>query len=428
MKIYIYAYMALGLSVLAGCTNSVVSNDDEEENARRQYSYELMFEEMFGEIDPQHTWGFSSASSRADAIDTKAVGEYRILVEDLAARANYDLKSTASDWDFNDLVMDVKKYKKEELVSDEGTGDEIRYNLTYYCIDITIQALGGTLPIYIEYKTSATNIEKTSELHGWFNVPVTTMLNTGRASADPITVTIVKTTDQAFFESYDIKDIKVLVGETEIEMQAPVGKAPGKICVGTNIQWPAEQQCIKLKYDTFVEWVRDREATDWQFDYSLTATDIDLDVDNTDQVADWDNGSSNDVNIKADIEFNDSRAVDVGASVYWANVDAVTRGSIDDIDWDVWDGWQIPTLEQYQEIVSDGNWESGEIDGKRYMIYHASNGSDLSFVLFNQYATATKYSDDYIYVFNPRMSINGEWDYRELSTSSYLTIRLVHVK
>lgn len=426
MKIYKFAYSALALVLLVGCTNSVISNDDEEEDARREYSYELMFEEMFGEIDPEHTWGFSENTSRA--FDSKADGSYRILVEDLAARAGFNITSTASDWDFNDLVLDVTK--KSEHVDDMG-------GLTNYKISMTIQALGGTLPIYLEYTDKDGNTVRSDELHGKLGVSVSTMVNTGISTANPMTILMfgASVLDSNvskmsayidYYTNFDIANIKILVGEAEVEMKAEKGKAPGKICVPTSIDWPKERQCITAKHDWFSQWVQDRNYTTWEYWIDYSDTPIDLDVNPNDPVEDWDDGTTTDIDFTPEIPvFSDSRAVDLGdnISVYWANVDAVVGGSISDIDWGEWDGWQIPTKEEYQEIIDDGNWERNVM----WMVYRAYNGNSLTFDMTYIYATSTPYNnqDDQIYVFSPEMI--GEWSYAEKSTT-WLCFRLVHVK
>lgn len=75
----------------------------------------------------------------------------RIMCEDLG---------NTFDWDFNDLVFDVTVYNGEY-----GNGQ------TGYYAQITLQAAGGTLPIYIGQKDDA------HEAHNLFGVPVTTPVN-----------------------------------------------------------------------------------------------------------------------------------------------------------------------------------------------------------------------------------------------------------
>lgn len=104
-----------------------------------------------GKIDPDgvyNDWIIKISEAKKKIIK----GNIRIIAEDLSVNDD-------SDWDFNDVVFDVK----------------IEWNRTI----IILQAAGGTIPLYIGDK----------EVHELFGVPTTTMVNTGDGpTKDPVTI------------------------------------------------------------------------------------------------------------------------------------------------------------------------------------------------------------------------------------------------
>lgn len=138
----------------------------------------------------------------------------RIIAEDLG---------DTNDFDFNDVVFDAA------LLSDATV--------------ITLQAAGGTLPLYIG------NMEY--EVHDLFNVPETTMVNTGDGAERPVVVFRLPR-----YNSID--DIAIVVGNTSaVRLKADCGAAPQKICVETRYKWTAERQRISDQYPDFENWVKD---------------------------------------------------------------------------------------------------------------------------------------------------------------------------
>lgn len=127
-----------------------------------------------------------------------------------------DLNSTNGDFDFNDVVFDA-------AIMNDGTAI------------ITLQAAGGTMPLYIEDK----------EVHKLFGVSETTMVNTqeGHKNAVPCVIFRLK-------EKYTaIKDIPITVNE--VVLPAETGKAPGKLCCPTTCEWTDERENIEKRYQNF---------------------------------------------------------------------------------------------------------------------------------------------------------------------------------
>lgn len=211
----------------------------------------------------------------------------RVLVEDLSVAAGLNLNNNASDWDFNDVVMDIKITIGTNVGEDKA--------------EIKLRALGGTLPVYIGYDTKVENTQKavylsglttetinqgqsdestinvgttseslaeTGELHNLFGESSSSMINTGAGpDADPITFTLTGyfsvavpgTNDRAADYNY----VRVYVDNgTLTELKSEVGKAPSKICVGSDFKWCKEYINITVPYPAFYYWVNDRTYTE----------------------------------------------------------------------------------------------------------------------------------------------------------------------
>lgn len=155
---------------------------------------------------------------------------YRIIGEDLTVGTDYN-----ADFDFNDVVLDVK-------ITDKGA-------------DCILQAAGGQLPIRI-------NGQDDLEIHQKFGVDLKTMVNTkadkiGQPSAtkDPVEFSIIG----KFSSAADVL-IEVNKGTDKPDwrpLYAKKGETACKILVNTNFEWPDERQSLKAKYPKFVDWVND---------------------------------------------------------------------------------------------------------------------------------------------------------------------------
>ena len=159
-------------------------------------------------------------------IPEKANNTWRVIAEDLSASDN-------TDFDFNDIVLDVK--------------------LTKTGADCILQAAGGQLPIRI-------NGQDDLEVHKMFGVDQKTMVNTNAdkkglpsAKKDPYPFSITGS-----FKS--VKDVKIEVKKQDgkwHELYAKTGDSSCKILVETSFKWPDEQNSIKVVYSKFVSWVKD---------------------------------------------------------------------------------------------------------------------------------------------------------------------------
>lgn len=180
----------------------------------------------------------------------------RIIVEDLTVGEN-------SDFDFNDVVFDVRK---------DGV--------------LIIRAIGGELPLYIFSQDDDHEVHKVclGSLPGDTNkgkLSYTYMSNTGWGSGTGSSTAIVYdanlgeiNTGRTFSSTADAKEIRIWVKKASspdpIELYAPVGKVASKICVGTDYKWCAERQDIDKKFHTksgvklFSGYVRGQYTGRWQ--------------------------------------------------------------------------------------------------------------------------------------------------------------------
>lgn len=112
---------------------------------------------------------------------------------------------------------------------------------------ITLQAAGGTLPLYIEVGGDS------REVHELFGVSNTTMVNTDAGATKAPVMYRVNGTGAV--------NIKVEGQNAEVyTLKAEIGKAPQKIRVETRYEWTAERQDINDKYPGFADWVADPTA------------------------------------------------------------------------------------------------------------------------------------------------------------------------
>ena len=220
----------------------------EAEALERNQRYKEDFEQSFGPIDPQHTWGFVGIPAAGESRMTRAAGapvaeERRVMCEDLAS----------FDHDFNDVVFDVMFIN----VTDEGKASA----------RITLQAAGGTLPVYIGSSTQ----DDAYEVHHLFGVSSVTPVNvqTSGVKREPVTFMypepIQGEQQQDGTWLFDPNKIEIYVGNTTgqvAQLQTQVGGAPQKFACATSVTWSQELQNINQGYRNFGTWTQDDSG--WQ--------------------------------------------------------------------------------------------------------------------------------------------------------------------
>ena len=174
--------------------------------------------------------------------DNTPTGDIRIIAEDLSAEG-------ASDFDFNDVVLDVKFGSKAQIL------------LTH---------AGGTLPLCIG------TIDLAHEVHNLFGVwkgdfptqdnatvEKQVMVNTGAGASKPavdITDVMNVAINDAAAANTQLR-LYVYKNGTWQEMKAPKGEPACKLAVDSNYKVLSERTSIKGVYEKFVEWATNANFT-----------------------------------------------------------------------------------------------------------------------------------------------------------------------
>lgn len=194
-----------------------------------------------------------------------------------------DLGSTF-DFDFNDLVFDVE-YTREEKYEN---GDWVPKNTNgMWDATITLQASGGTLPVFIKNFDGTTyNVHeymggtKSGDIYSPINVgtglslPAKALPTKSVSSTDPDQIVILVTSPDK--ENRGATKTLVL---PSIEGSKNFGEnyAPQKICVPVTTRWTKEYQQIETAYPYFHEWVN-RDTGDFGFEEPNDWTKKDIDT------------------------------------------------------------------------------------------------------------------------------------------------------
>ena len=179
----------------------------------------------------------------------KSEYDLRIICEDLNDNTATEADPEDSDWDFNDLVLDVKFLGENQ-------------------VKMRVFAAGATLPIRI-------NGEDALEVHGLYDQPTNIMINTGAAAAGypsqayesngvypekAIFTRTIAGVDAAY--GSNIK-IEVQKGETWVELTAKAGDPASKMGVMPDFTPCAEREDIRGRYTNFVAWVTTTNPQYW---------------------------------------------------------------------------------------------------------------------------------------------------------------------
>ena len=152
-----------------------------------------------------------------------------------------DLGTETSDFDYNDVVFDIKFIK----------------NGSKYTANIILQAAGGTLPLRISGL----------EVHELFDVNVTDMVNTGRGpERDPVefTVELPAGNYTNAWDAINALPITVIYRNMPIHLTINPGSPAEMFAVPTTTNWSRERVSIKDNYPAFVNWISDSTIQWWK--------------------------------------------------------------------------------------------------------------------------------------------------------------------
>jgi len=168
--------------------------------------------------------------------------DYRVMAEDLSTNEN-------SDFDFNDVVFDVKYVNSTTA-------------------KVKVRAAGGIYPIRIAGNDSY-------EIHALLGGSMT-MLNTFKGHHYDLKAKEIEVSgsfgSSAGSDEFKagVRNIKIEVSKdgskTWAELTAPTGKAASKIGVPVNVEWCDEYQDIDERWGTgaFAAWVANEQAPFWK--------------------------------------------------------------------------------------------------------------------------------------------------------------------
>lgn len=177
----------------------------------------------------------------------------RVMCEDLG---------TTDDFDFNDLVFDVE-YTREEMKVD---GEWVPKNSDgKWTATITLQASGGTLPIFIQnFDGTEYNVHEymggttAGRLYNPINVGIGVIRD---AKALPTCQVTSTNPDDIVIKVYS-PDAEHRYADKNLTLPSVKGAqkfgdnlAPQKICVPVDVRWLREYQQIEWAYPYFKEWV-----------------------------------------------------------------------------------------------------------------------------------------------------------------------------
>ena len=158
--------------------------------------------------------------------------EIRVIAEDLTV-------GQSTDFDFNDVVFDVRRY----LVNTKAKHQKND-------VEIILRAAGGTLPLYVDGH----------EVHNAFGVSVKTMVNTnaharGLNGSDnagirifPVDIDKEEADKMTIGEIANSIRVYVTKNGVDCDLEAPVGGIASKIGVKCNYEWCDEREDIDNKY------------------------------------------------------------------------------------------------------------------------------------------------------------------------------------
>ena len=181
-------------------------------------------------------------------IPTEEYQEIRVMAEDLTVGQD-------TDFDFNDIVYDVRRYLKD-------VGDYHEEQVV-----VIVRAAGGTLPLYI--------LDDDHEVHALFGADIDEMVNTNAQhrgmkgkDAEPYVFTLENPSQYGSTIGEIAKNIPVWVIKDGVKCVLTVPNASegiaSKIGVGTDYDWCDERQDIDNKYSLqepgrkislFSEWI-----------------------------------------------------------------------------------------------------------------------------------------------------------------------------
>lgn len=236
-------------------------------------------------ITPGETWGSSTSTDPIIPIEngdgekiwTRTTKYYKNEVADAGRILCEDLGVvSASDIDFNDIVLDVYIYKKSYWVKVETSTNGVNFtevsnvedqSKATYGADIWALAGGGTIPVTITAGNKNYNLKNCFDPSLSDKTIVNTVVEPEEAYGNIYeNFTTAKHLNTNLIEGVrNISDVDITVkygGASSgfMTLKAYKGVAPHKLCVPLTTLWPRERVEINNAYTAFTMYVKKRDA------------------------------------------------------------------------------------------------------------------------------------------------------------------------
>lgn len=178
-----------------------------------------------------------------------------ITCEDLGA-------ISASDFDFNDVVLKI------EHVSTNTTDSKAK---------VTLMAVGGTLQTSVYYMNGTDKKNLFPEVHDAFATAnnlatgnYKQMYNTFKGAhnafklPEPVTIDVETNFTMANCAKNFVIDVtRTDLTTTKVQLPSETGEQPMAFCISGDWDWQDEYNDIREKYQSFGEWIKNKDAVDW---------------------------------------------------------------------------------------------------------------------------------------------------------------------
>jgi hypothetical protein len=238
--------------VFTSCSHES-SNSDSGSTQSVEEIYETAFINRFGNPSKEADWGFGPSTTQTSTNENTAESDepFKPVVRVIAENMGDQIISAANDFDFNDVVFDVT-YVEEGKVR------------------IKILAAGCTLPLTVGWNGQDESKYRDYEIHNLLGYSETMIINTNSNVGNPMDN--VPPYEFEFTGTFriasfcqDVRDnipVKVRRKDTWYSINAEPGKAPAKLCVGTDYEpWCDEGKDID-------EWWQDSKKQGLFFQYT----------------------------------------------------------------------------------------------------------------------------------------------------------------
>ncbi len=217
-------------------------------NGRHYDGYYLAFDYQLTKYENENKYVFHPADGYYSNRILKISPAGEIEMEGYPKRVMCEDLGNTGDFDFNDVVFDL-------YYEDMGSHTEAV---------VTIQAAGGTMPIYVGIDPARVNSEKYEAHHLLGQNSAKTPINVGSTSGEKaiyrLKVTSTKPQDIPIYVVNGANQVANITNIQYYNNGEAKSCAPQKLCVPNSVRWMKECQLVDCCYEHFEDWVRDEHC------------------------------------------------------------------------------------------------------------------------------------------------------------------------